>query len=151
MMPLSTEERRDNHNRACQKYRKRNLEKLRASARERMRRLRAHRKDEQHSTTSSMPQSIYDAVLTSEDLPAAVKAALIMALNQRRPVTEIADSSDHLPAAVKAALIMALNQRRPDVADDVHAEQRRSILDNLPPSSEPEYSDSHSDVSDVHV
>ncbi|KAG6824457.1 hypothetical protein H0H92_006834 [Tricholoma furcatifolium] len=114
-MPLSIEQQVKNHNTACEKYRKKNLEKLRATARERMCRLRAQRKDDEEITTSRN--------------------------------NELSLSHNDLAAAVGAAL-MALHQHGPNIDG---TEQRRSMLDDLPPSSEPDYSDSASDISDVGI
>ncbi|KAG6805706.1 hypothetical protein H0H92_014301, partial [Tricholoma furcatifolium] len=78
------------------------------------------------STTSSTPR-------TNDDLRAAVNVAL----------------NDDLRATVNAALV-ALHERGPDIAGNLQTASRQ-ILDDLPPSSDPEYSDTLSEISDVHV
>ncbi|KAG6821845.1 hypothetical protein H0H92_000532 [Tricholoma furcatifolium] len=95
-MAQSTEERRQKHNAACQRYRDRNLDKYRTSARERMRRLRARRKEDLSTTGASD--------------------------NFRNKPTPSTLNTQEL----EMQLLMA----------------------TLPPSSEPDYSDS--DVSDIH-
>ncbi|KAG6827543.1 hypothetical protein H0H92_011350 [Tricholoma furcatifolium] len=102
-MAQSVEERRQKRIQACQKYRDRNQEKMRASARERMRCLRARRKEE----------------------------------NQQ-----------NLNVAIENVILAATNEGVFDHTESFDATQRQSIIDNLPPSSEPEHSDSSSDISD---
>ncbi|KAG6806289.1 hypothetical protein H0H92_011923, partial [Tricholoma furcatifolium] len=123
-MAQSLEERRQNHVRACQRYRERNLEKMRERARERMRRLRAERKEAVPST-SSAPQKYPTFNFTDEAVAAAVKATLT-----------------------------AWNEDGPNVEMDLQAAHAhmRSLMDNLPPSSDASDSDSTcSDMSDVRI
>ncbi|KAG6808006.1 hypothetical protein H0H92_005715 [Tricholoma furcatifolium] len=115
-MTQSVEERRQSHIRACHRYRLKNLERMRASARERMRRLRADRKGETRTTPTATPQNLY---LTTEALTAAVKAALA-----------------------------AFNEGGSELADYFRTAQRQTNMVDLPPSSEPDYSDSCSETSD---
>ncbi|KAG6808895.1 hypothetical protein H0H92_002434 [Tricholoma furcatifolium] len=128
-MAQSTEERRRNHNAACQRYRDRNLDKIRASARERMRSLRARRKDNVENMSST-------AITNFAMLPQDVDRAY----HRRRTPGGSGPTSNaqELERAVKAALDC-----------DRYAHNMQVLMATLPPSSEPEYSDS--DSSDIHT
>ncbi|KAG6809042.1 hypothetical protein H0H92_001828 [Tricholoma furcatifolium] len=58
-------------------------------------------------------------------------------------------SNEAVGVAVKAALT-SLTYNGPDVENNLQAAHTRSIMDDLPPSSDPDLSDACSDISDVH-
>ncbi|KAG6809431.1 hypothetical protein H0H92_000286 [Tricholoma furcatifolium] len=129
-MAQSTEERRRNHNAACQRYRDRNLDKSRASARERMRRLRARQKEniENMSSTATLPQDV-DPANHYTRTPGGVGPTF---------------NAQELEWA-------ALECDRAELKSEseLHCAHMQLLMATLPPSSEPEYSDS--DSSDIHT
>ncbi|KAG6824767.1 hypothetical protein H0H92_005872 [Tricholoma furcatifolium] len=137
-MAQSTEQRRQNHNAACQRYRDRNLDKSRASARERMRRLRARRKEnvEHISSTATtnfatLPQDV-DRPYYRTRAPGGGPSTL---------------NVQELERAVKAALECDRSDFKSE--SELHRAHMQLLMATLPPSSEPEYSDS--DSSDIHT
>ncbi|KAG6808003.1 hypothetical protein H0H92_005721, partial [Tricholoma furcatifolium] len=137
-MAQSTEERRNNHNAACQRYRDRNLDKIRTSARERMR--RARRKDNVENMSSTAITN-FAALPQDED----------RAYHRRRtpggsgPIL----NAQEVERAVKAALECDRSQDFRSESHLHHAHNMQVLMATLPPSSEPEYSDS--DSSDIHT
>ncbi|KAG6826914.1 hypothetical protein H0H92_013912 [Tricholoma furcatifolium] len=129
-MAQSTEEQRLNHNAACQ----RNLDKYRTSARERMRRLRARRKEELSSTTGANYTTVQQDEINSS-------------YNVRTPGIGSTFNTQDLEYTVQPALV-ALEGDSSDVKGGLHSAHMELLMATLPPSSEPDYSDS--EASDIH-
>ncbi|KAG6807987.1 hypothetical protein H0H92_005804, partial [Tricholoma furcatifolium] len=137
-MAQSTEERRNNHNAACQRYRDRNLDKIRTSARERMR--RARRKDNVENMSST-------AITNFTALPQDVDRAYHRRCTPGGSGPTL--NAQEVERAVKAALECDRSQDFWSESHLHHAHHMQVLMAMLPPSSEPEYSDS--DSSDIHT
>ncbi|KAG6806756.1 hypothetical protein H0H92_008556 [Tricholoma furcatifolium] len=128
-MPQSAEEQRQKHNAACQ----RNPDKYRTSARERMRRLRARRKEDSSTTEANYRTVPQDELDTSYNIGTPGIGSTL--------------NTQDLQYAVKPALF-ALEGDCSDVKGGLHSGHMQLLMATLPPSSEPDYSDS--EASDIH-
>ncbi|KAG6823266.1 hypothetical protein H0H92_010815 [Tricholoma furcatifolium] len=132
-MPQSAEEQRQKHNAACQRYRDRNPDKYRTSARERMRRLRARRKEDSSTTEANYRTVPQDELDTSYNIGTPGIGSTL--------------NTQDLEYAVKPALF-ALEGDCSDVKGGRHSGHMQLLMATLPPSSKPDYSDS--EASDIH-
>ncbi|KAG6810150.1 hypothetical protein H0H92_013090 [Tricholoma furcatifolium] len=151
-MPQTVDERRANHILACQRYRERNPDKSRASAKERMRRNPDKSRASAKERMRRLRERRKEEIAASSDLYRPADTTALQPAHSIECPSQSSRGALFLEGNVASAVARAESALRAGNNDflDVDSDrvQMRSLSDVLPPSSEPEYSDS--DESDIH-